>query len=111
MEVVREAPIFDNYCNHIGSTRDAKNNVFLAGTVQCKDKDNPRFNKTDVIIKRRQQGTAVYTVVHVFDEETYGKHGYCTLEAVGKHLVCFLSERDDDGTIGVAYRIYDVCEV
>lgn len=112
MAVLYRTKIFDNYCNHIGGgAKDAKNSVFIAGTVQCKDEDSPRFNKIDVVVKKRQQGTGVYTTVHVFDEETYGKHGYATLAVVGKHLLCFLSERDGSDTEGVEYLIENVCEV
>ena len=92
------------YTNHIGTTRDGAGNIFAAVTL-----DGPGAGDLDVAIMKRQQGSGVWTEIHRFTEAQYNKHGYGSLEVVGNHLVCVLSERSADGaTVAVEYRIYDV---
>jgi hypothetical protein len=92
------------YTNHVGSTRDGAGNVFLAVTI-----DGPSSGDLDVAIMKRQQGSANWTEIYRFDQATYGKQGYGTLEVVGSHLVVVLAERlPDNSTAAVEYRLYDV---
>lgn len=98
--------IVTGYTNHVGSTTDGADNVFIAAT-----QDGPVLGDVDVVIRRRQQGTGEWTDVYTFTQRKHGKHGYCTLECVGAHLVCLLSEVDANSGAVVTkeYIILNVC--
>jgi hypothetical protein len=86
--------VFQGYCNHVHTCTDSLGNVFAVATIA-------RNGKFDSVVRRRQQGTGAWSDVFLFDEETYGKHGYGSCSVVGSHLVCLLSERQSDGTTQV----------
>ncbi len=100
--IQRHDIVFPAYCNHIHSATDSIGNLFAAGTCSI-------AGKTHCIIRKRHYATGVWSDVFVFDEQTYGKHGYCCVSVLGRHLGCVLSERQaDDSVAGRFYIILDV---
>ena len=98
--------VVKGYTNHVGSTTDGGDNVFVAAT-----RDGPNLGDVDVVIRRRQSGTGEWTEVYTFTQRKYGKHGYCSLECVGAHLVCLLCEVDAENgqVVTKEYLILNVC--
>lgn len=91
-----------HYCNHIDSAADSIGNMFIAATSNVDGKLN-------CIVRKRHYATGVWSDIYTFDEDTYGKHGYCTISVLGRHLGCVLSERQPDGT--TAGRFYIILDV
>jgi|SRR6185369_9210907 len=99
--------VVSGYTNHVDSTKDAKSNVFAVFT-----QDPAGDEKARLLVRRRQQGTGVWTDVYTFHADDDTKYGYCSVECVLKNLVILASERQPDGTNPVReYILVDVCEI
>lgn len=104
MAIIRGDVIVPGYCNHVDSTTDSIGNLYIMAT-------HNNNGKIDCIVKKRAMATGAWTNIHTFDQDTYGKHGYSSIDRVGRHLVCILSERqEDDSTALREYIITDVCD-
>ena len=94
-------PVPPGYTNHIGSGRDPAGNIFWAVTV-----DGPNSGDVDVAIMRRDVTTGVWEKIWTWDERTYGKHGYGTLQPLPNgSLSCGLAERNAAGQTVAIERI------
>ena len=89
---LRRGIVCAGYSNHIGSCKDAWDNMYGVFT-----RNDPGAHP-EVIIRRRQHGTGLMSTIAHFPATATAKYGYCTLECVGAHLVLWLSERQPDGT-------------
>ena len=93
------------YTNHVADAADAQGNMFAAFT-QSLDGEWP-----DLLIRRRQRGTGVWSDLHRFAHTDKIKYGYATLRCLGRHLVVLAPERQLDGTNPTREYIFlNVCE-
>ena len=95
--------IGDGYVNHTDlSAVDGAGNIFGLVTVL-------QESKTNTFIIKRESGTGILSVVHVFYQDIYGKQGYGSLSVKGAHVVVWLPLRQYDGqTLPQEFIITDV---
>lgn len=87
--------VLSGYINHIGTCIDGAGVVFAAAT-----QDGPSTGDVSVVIMRRAWPSGEWEEIARFDEQTYGKPGYGSLEVLPDgSLCCCLSQRNAAGAV------------
>ena len=80
------------YSNHVACCTDQWGNIYAVFT-RSEEGQAP-----GLIIRRRQQGTGVWTTIAEMGPGVIVKYGYAALAVVGAHLVLLTPERQPDGS-------------
>lgn len=104
MPIIERYPILVNgqpikgYCNHITTVVDGMGNEFKLGTLD-----------RNLIVLRREKGTAYTTVIAHLLQSLYGVQGYGGISVIGNHLIISPSSRNAAGIQGMheEIRIYN----